>query len=280
MTDTYGSSKFEDFSVHLCNMLIRTPKDGIGPFIELYRLIEAAGMDLKHVKRLLEIANNELPKVEQMHKNLHADVMDLNQKRRDAVAAILKLNGDFIYLRNTADHQRRDCEKEESEKRSLYLKKIRLESTIKELQNSQEYVKIEMIVKQQVNIMFGDDKQLLKFAIEAIIESLLNNPYRLQSFIEYSMSFASGFNSSYKADHNGNHVMHQTFYLSPNHDSDFIHIEHIKNIILNESENLYNQKIEEIKNQTVCEAAIYRDNKLTNKEQSIKALPLLGFAES
>ncbi|HZI71132.1 MAG TPA: hypothetical protein VFD60_08225, partial [Nitrososphaeraceae archaeon] len=82
MTDTYGSSKFEDFSVHLCNMLIRTPKDGIGPFIELYRLIEAAGMDLKHVKRLLEIANNELPKVEQMHKNLHADVMDLNQKRR------------------------------------------------------------------------------------------------------------------------------------------------------------------------------------------------------
>jgi len=255
-------------------------KDGIGSFIELYRLIEAAGMDLKHVKRLLEIANNELPKVEQLHKNLHADVMDLNQKRRDAVAAILKINGDFIYLRNTADHQRLDCEKEESEKRSLYLKKIRLESTIKELQNSQEYVKIEMIVKQQVNIMFGDDKQLLKFAIEAIIESLLNNPYRLQSFIEYSMSFASRFNSSYKADHNGNHVMHQTFYLSPNHDSDFIHIEHIKNIILNESENLYNQKIEEIKTQTVCEAAIYRDNKLTNKEQSIKALPLLGFAES
>ena len=170
-------------------------KDGIGSFVELYRLIEAAGMDIKHVKRLLEVANGELPKVEEMYKNLLTDVMNLNQKKRDAEAAILKLNGDYIYLRNTADHQRLECEKLESEKRKLYLKKIRLESAIKQLQNSQEYTKIEMIVKQQVNKMFGDDKQLLKLAFEAIIESLLNNPYRLQSFMEYSMSIASTSNS-------------------------------------------------------------------------------------
>jgi predicted transcriptional regulator len=255
-------------------------KDGIESFLELYRLIEAAGMDIKHVTKLLEVANGELPKVEETYKNLLSDVMNVNQKKRHIDAAIFKLNGDYIYLRNSAEHQKLECEKQESERRNLYLKKIRLESAIKELQNSQEYVKIEMIVKQQVNKIFGNDKQLLTLAFEAIIESLLNNPYRLQSFIEHSMSIASVFNSSYKADHNGNHVMHPTFYLSPNHDSDFIHIEHLKNIVLSESENLYNQKIEEIKNQTICEAAIYRDNKLTDKEQSIKALPLLGFAES
>ena len=81
-------------------------KDGIGSFVELHRLIEAAGMDINHVKRLLEVANGELPKVEEMYKNLLRDVMNLNQKKRDAEAAILKLNGDFIYLRNSADHQR------------------------------------------------------------------------------------------------------------------------------------------------------------------------------
>jgi hypothetical protein len=64
--------------------------------------------------------------------------MNLNQKKRDAEAAILKLNDDFIYLRDTADHQRTESEKLESEKRSIYLKKIWLESAIKELQNSQE----------------------------------------------------------------------------------------------------------------------------------------------
>ena len=39
-------------------------KEGIASFVELYRLIQVSGMDLKHVKRLLEVANGELSKVE------------------------------------------------------------------------------------------------------------------------------------------------------------------------------------------------------------------------
>jgi hypothetical protein len=262
-------------------------KDGIGPFVDLYRLIEAAGMDLKHVKKLLEVANGDLPRVEQMYKNLLADVMNLNQKKREAETAIIKLNGDYIYLRNTADHQRLECEKLESEKRSLYLKKIRLESAIKKLQNTQEYTKIEMIVKQQVNKIFGDDKQLLKFAFEAIIESLLKNPYRLQSLMQYSMSIASTSNSlcnTNNTNQNESPERQPSFfsecYLSPSYDSDYIQMEHLRNIVLSESEKLYIQKIEEAKNQTICEPAVYEDNKLIDENQSIKALPLLGFAEA
>jgi predicted transcriptional regulator len=259
-------------------------RDGIDSFVMLYKLIEAAGMDLKHVRRLLEVANGELPKVEEMYKNLLSDIMNLNQKKRHIDAAILKLNGDYIYLRNTADHQKLECEKQESESRNLYLKKIRLETVIKELQNSQEYTKIEMIVKQQVNKMFVDDKQLLRFAFEAIIESLLNNPYRLQSFMGYSMSVASTSNSLYDVSHNGNDS-HPTFdtqcYLSPNYYSDCIQEEYLRNIILNESEKFYNQKIEELKNQTICEAAVSENNnEITDEKQSIKELPLLGFGES
>jgi hypothetical protein len=69
-------------------------------------------------------------------------------------------------------------------------------------------------------------------------------------------------------------------YLSSTYDSDYIQEEYLRNIILNESEKLYNQKIEELGNQTICEAAVYGDNKSINEKQSIKALPLLGFAES
>jgi hypothetical protein len=259
-------------------------KDSIGPFIELYRLIEAASMDIKHVTKLLDVANGHLPRVEQMYKNLHGDVMNLNQKKRDAEAAIFKLNGDYIYLRNSADHQRLEYEKQQSEKRNLYLKKIRLELAIKELQSSQEYTKIETIVKQLVNGMFGDDKQLLRLAFEAIIESLLNNPYRLQSFMEYSMSVASASNSSYNANHYENHErqpsLYTQCYLPSSYDSDCIQVEYLRNIILNESEKLYNQKIEEIKNQTTCEAAVCGDNILIDEKQCIKELPLLGFVES
>ena len=246
-------------------------KDGIGSFVELYRLIEAAGMDLNHVKRLLEVANGELPKVEKTYKHLLSDIMDVNQKKREGETSILKLNGDIIYLRNTANHQRLECERLESEKRSLYLKKIRLESAIKELQNSQDYTKIEMIVKRQVNKIFGDDKRLLKFAFEAIIESLLKNPYRLQSFMQYSLSIASTSNSPCNANYSGNHERHPSFYgqcyLSPNCDSDCIQVEQLRDTILTESGNLYNQKIEELKNQTICETAVSGNDKIIDEIQ-------------
>ena len=165
-----------------------------------------------------------------------------------------------------------ECDKMESEKRGLYLKKIRLESTINELQNSQEYTKIEMIVKQLVNKMFGDDKQLLKFAFEAIIESLLNNPYRLQSFMEYSMSVAATSNSLYNANRIGNYERQPSFYsqcyLSSTYDSDCIQVEHLRNIVLNESEKLYIQKVEELKNRTICESAVCGNNKITDKNKA------------
>ena len=123
---------------------------------------------------------------------------------------------------------------------------------------------------------------LLILAFEGIIESLLNNPYRLQSFMEYSMSIASTSNSLCNDNHSGNHDRHQIFdtqhYLSPNYDSDCIQVEQLRDIILNESEKFYNQKIEELKNQTICEAAVYGNDKITNEQQIMKALLELGFA--
>jgi hypothetical protein len=142
-----------------------------------------------------------------------------------------------------------------------------------------------MIVKQQVNNIFGDDKQLLKFAFESVIESILNNPYRLQSFMEYSMSIvASASDSLCGAEYNGSHERqpnsYRQYYLSPNHNSDCIQLEYLKNIILNESDKLYNQKIDELKSQTICEAAVYRNNQLIDEKQSIKELPLFGSRDS
>jgi hypothetical protein len=103
--------------LHELYLVYEKIKDGIGSFLEFYRLIEVAGMDLKRVKRLLEVANGELPKVELTYKNLLSDVMNINQKKRDAEAAILKLNDDFIYFSNSTNHQRLECEKLESEKK-------------------------------------------------------------------------------------------------------------------------------------------------------------------
>ena len=57
-------------------------KEGIWSFVELYRLIKAAGMDLKHVKRLLEIANNELPSIQAKYEGLRREVGFLESKKK------------------------------------------------------------------------------------------------------------------------------------------------------------------------------------------------------
>jgi hypothetical protein len=63
-------------------------------------------------------------------------------------------------------------------------------------------------------------------------------------------------------------------YLSPNYDSDCIQVEYLRNIILNESEKFYNKKVKELKNQTICQAAVNRNNKVIDEKQCIKELPL------
>ena len=55
-------------------------------------------------------------------------------------------------------------------------------------------------------------------------------------------------------------------------------MEHLRNIILNESDKLYNQKIEELKDQSICEAAVCENKKIIDEKQGIKELLLLRFA--
>ena len=49
-------------------------KDDIWSFVELYRLTKVVGMDHKHVKKLLEIANNDLPIVQAKYEGLRIEV--------------------------------------------------------------------------------------------------------------------------------------------------------------------------------------------------------------
>ena len=56
-------------------------KENIWYFVELYRLMKAVGMDLKHVKKLLEIANNELPIVQAKYEALRREVGLLESKK-------------------------------------------------------------------------------------------------------------------------------------------------------------------------------------------------------
>ena len=183
-------------------------KDDIWSFVELYKLIKDAGTDQKQVKRLLEIANSDLPRVEELYKNLCREVERLTFEKLGAAETIQELNNEVMHLSKTVEYHKSECQEQESKKRILYLKKIRLESVMQQLQKSPEYDRIVQVVKQQMKNVFGEDKQLLKLAFDSLIESLLRDPFRLQSLFEYAMSSASALTSSYAINDNTDHGKH------------------------------------------------------------------------
>ena len=135
--------------------------------------------------------------------------------------------------------------------------------------------------------VIGEDKQLLKLAFDSLIESLLRDPFRLQSLFEYAMSSASALTSSYaindNIDHDGKPCIYSQYYLSPDHEGDHKQVEYLRNLILNESEKFYHKQIEGLTNMAISEAGAYDNNQsslTSNEKQSIKGVLLLGFTES
>lgn len=175
------------------------------------------------------------------------------------------------------DSLRKTCEEHGSEKNVRYLQKMRLELVIKQLQNnSQEYGKIEEIAKQEANNILGNDKQLLKLAFEAITKSLVKEPFRFQSFFDYAMSVASIQSSTYTRYDNRFHDLlgntHGRPYLSPNFEQDCKQVEDFKKIFLEESEKIYNKKIEEITSKTISRAACDDDSAIILSSQDEKEI--------
>jgi hypothetical protein len=65
-------------------MVYEETKGDIEPFLKLYRLSKAKGMDVKQVVNLLAIANDDLPAIEERFKRLINDISMMQfQKRMD-----------------------------------------------------------------------------------------------------------------------------------------------------------------------------------------------------
>jgi hypothetical protein len=134
--------------------------------------------------------------------------------------------------------------------------------------------------------VIGEDKQLLKLAFDSLIESLLRDPFRLQSLFEYAMSSASTSTSSCTVNDKVYHDMQPSIYgkryLSPDCEADCKQVECLGNIIIDESEKFYNNKIEEFTNRVISDLAAYNNNQLpltSDEKQSIKESLPLGFSD-
>ena len=94
------------------NLIHEEIKDDIAYFAKLYRLSKAAGKSAEHVVNLLNIANNDLPALEDKYKKLQRNVNDLESKELDASITLEDLKSQIQNANQTLDSCRLSCQKE------------------------------------------------------------------------------------------------------------------------------------------------------------------------
>ena len=137
-------------------------------------------MNTQQVIRLLTIANNHLPAVEQRCQELKRQVYSLEGDKRNSIMISQELSDQISDLRNTLDSCSLSCEQEKRNMAELHQKKVKLEALVNDYQdNNEEYLKVIKAVGEEVLSVLPNVKMFLRRALLSITESIRNNPGKI-----------------------------------------------------------------------------------------------------
>jgi DNA-binding transcriptional MerR regulator len=106
-------------------------KDDISYFLELYKSSKDAGMSIDHVKRLLEIANNNLPTLEGKYKKLGQNVNRLELKQIDLSINLVELESQIQDANRMLNFYHQSSRKEVSKFLQFYKVNMGLDKMLK-----------------------------------------------------------------------------------------------------------------------------------------------------
>jgi transposase len=101
-------------------------KGDIGSFVNLYKLAKTAGMNTQHVIRLLAIANNYLPSVEQRYEKLKGEEASLQVGNHNSARTFQELSDLVSTTRDTLEQYELSCKERGLEITKLQLQNVEL----------------------------------------------------------------------------------------------------------------------------------------------------------
>jgi predicted transcriptional regulator len=175
-----GCNEFTKIYLHI--------KDNPWPFVNLFKLANEKQMGAEHIKKLLDIANNNLPLVESKYEDLKKEMDSLDFMKNNANRDYRRICDEVSNLRKEIDQLQLIIGQLRHEEYKLNLQKQMMENFVKNFQNSNETcMKIHQMVKQKIENVVSDPRRLLTFALLSIFESSRMHPGKFQS-IYYNMS--------------------------------------------------------------------------------------------
>jgi len=235
------------------NLIHEEIKEDIVYFAKLFRLSKAAGKSAEDVVNLLNIANSDLIAFENRYKKLQKITDYLESKTFDANITLEELKTQIQDENQTLDSCRLSCQKEIRKMVQLYRENMRLNALLTQFKdNNEEYLKVRYTAKQAVRIALADSRQLLKFALLSLIESLRADPVKFDSLIRSmpsTVAMSKPTITDYAVRASSYHI--KPFLFPYNQNS---YAETLKEVIVNESANLYEKMVKEFTNETSTNA--------------------------
>jgi cell division septum initiation protein DivIVA len=174
-------------------MVYEETNGDIEPFLKLYRLSKAVGMNARHVMNLLEIVNTDLPDIQCRYERLKREVNTLEFNKQQSRIALSYFNNQIEMKSKASTSYRLSCIRERREIENLYNERTRLGALVTGFKSSnEEYLKIKQAAEENVKNVLTNSKLILKLATLSAIESLRINP-ELCNFVLYNTSVVTAF---------------------------------------------------------------------------------------
>ena len=158
-------------------------KDNPWAYVNLVKLALNSEMSDSEVVELLKIANGHLPRVQLEYDRLKAELTSLEDEKSNSVKDYHQLCNEVSEMKTTVDQLQLTIKGSKNEKAKLELQRIRLQNFVKDFQdNNIEYNKIKQAILGEVEYVLSDRRQLLRMAIQSVIELLRLDPQKFHSF--------------------------------------------------------------------------------------------------
>src|ERR1044072_94517 len=161
-------------------------------------------------------------------------------------------------MRQRLDSLHLDREKELAQRDQLYQKRMKIEAGVRRFENNnEEYTKIKQTVKQEVEYILTDRRQVLKLALLSLTDTMKNDPDKYSRLIYHNTPSTANYNSQgYDTASYGQQQQYPSQAYT--------------DMLLEEAEKLYNKLAKELGDEIISDYA---------SSTSSSLLPLLPLSE-
>jgi hypothetical protein len=158
-------------------------KDNPWAYVNLVKLAQNSGVNDDDVAELLDIAKGHLPRVRLEYDRLKAELNSLEDEKSNSAREHQRLCKEISEMKTIVDQLQLTIRESKEENSRLELQKIKLQNFVKNFQDkSLEYNKVKQAIKGQLEYVLADRRQLIRMAVQAVIEILRADPQKFRTF--------------------------------------------------------------------------------------------------